>query len=340
VLQHPNALTSRKSRLLPFSVVTLTVYLISYVNGACYLKHTITTSMDAAQVWTATLVGAQPASQGLSCDNKKDDGKTYTVKDGRSYIIECGVDHFGGDLTAVDSATFESCMDVCDSTTGCLDVSWVSGSCYMKNTLTTASQSQNVWTGRLVTPSTPSASSTPVPTETPLDLTATQFTNNNPAGIRTTAEKNLFSLVISGPNPPVGLSTRLNFPTIPNNIYEITFDFYQDPSSANDAHHFIEIGDGWGYLATLYWTQAAGQNILSTPYYSQALSDGTGSKIDACENSRFQPKKSPVAGTWNTGTMILKSRASSGYFRRDFSGSNSVQWKNVYVRQMPSNYCG
>jgi predicted heme/steroid binding protein len=126
----------------------------SYVNGACYLKHTKSAELiTAGNVWTAELIGTQTSVKvdEFTCINGEANGKTYTATNGGKYKIECGIDYAGGDLLTVDSTTtFQTCMDACDATTGCIDVSWVWGSCYLKNELNTASELSHVWTGRQV----------------------------------------------------------------------------------------------------------------------------------------------------------------------------------------------
>lgn len=300
----------------------------SYVNGACYLKHTAITAMDAAQVWTATLINAQPYVPALSCDNNKDDGKTYTAKNGGSYMIMCSTDYFGGDLSSLQTSNFEACMDTCDSTKGCIDVSYSSGTCYMKNQLNTASAASWVWTGRLVT-------------EQPLDLTKTQVNSvNQPADTRTTSQTNLFTQTLSGTNPDYGISTMLWFPTIPNTIYEISFEYYQEATQGQS--YFLEVGDSRGYLATLGWKQnPVGGNVSKSPSYFQALGGSkVGLQLNTCWINKAQPQQAPAGGSWQSGTVVLYSRASMGYFRRDNYGLGTTQWRNVYARAQKSDYCG
>jgi predicted heme/steroid binding protein len=126
----------------------------SYVNGACYMKHTKSAELiTAGNVWTAELIGTQTSVKvdEFTCINGEANGKTYTATNGGKYKIECGIDYAGGDLLTVDSTTtFQTCMDACDATTGCIDVSWVWGSCYLKNEVNTASELSHVWTGRQI----------------------------------------------------------------------------------------------------------------------------------------------------------------------------------------------
>lgn len=132
----------------------------SYVNGACYLKRSKSALMEAGHVWTAEMIdptasttpaiptGSSVAEKELTCIDNKDDQQSYTATNGGTYIVECGVDYWGGDLQAVDSPTFAACMDACDSIDSCVDVSYVWGRCYLKSSATSSSPAGHVWTGR------------------------------------------------------------------------------------------------------------------------------------------------------------------------------------------------
>ncbi|KAF3042702.1 hypothetical protein E8E12_008323 [Didymella heteroderae] len=138
---------------------------VSYVNGACYLKRSKSVLIEAGHVWTAEAIdltstastsssiptSSPIAGMDLTCADGKDDKKTFTAANGGSFIVECGVDYGGNDLKAVDSTSFADCMNSCDSTDGCVDVSYVWGRCYMKNAATSSSQAGHVWTGRKTT---------------------------------------------------------------------------------------------------------------------------------------------------------------------------------------------
>jgi hypothetical protein len=277
-------------------------------------------------VWTAVRVDAQPFVYGLTCDNNKDDKKTYNAKNGGSYTVACGVDYWGGDLSSAQTSTFEACMDTCDTTAGCLDVSYSSGTCYMKSVLNTASTASWVWTGRKVT-------------EVPLDLTNTQiYSNYHPADTHITKEVNLFSQTMTGNDNSFAISTRLYFLTIPNTVYEISFEYYQE--AGRDQVSFIEVGDTQGYLATLAWYQSAqGTKVLGGPSYGNAIPSPAGRQLNTCWNNKIEPSIAPTSGTWQTGTVILYSRTTQGYFRRDQGGLGTQSWRNVYVRQKTNDFC-
>ena len=128
---------------------------VSYVNGACYLKNALNAVNDTGHVWTGIRVDALAASSRpatettatatastdatstpLSCDNKAIDGTEYTTPTGTTYDIICGKEYGGGDLRGVSAQTFEDCLAACDAEAACIDVSYVPGSCYMKQAIT------------------------------------------------------------------------------------------------------------------------------------------------------------------------------------------------------------
>ncbi|KAL1651838.1 hypothetical protein SLS61_005209 [Didymella pomorum] len=98
---------------------------------------------------------ARRATDELSCWDNHSDGKTFTAKNG-DWEIVCGKDYAGGDMGASSPGSFEECIKDCDSTPGCIDVSFAwPNSCYKKNKLTIALDNNSIWTARKkVTPST------------------------------------------------------------------------------------------------------------------------------------------------------------------------------------------
>jgi hypothetical protein len=48
------------------------------------------------------------------------------------------------------ASSFAACIDFCAGTPGCVDVSYVHGSCYMKNVLNIANSVSYVWSAKLV----------------------------------------------------------------------------------------------------------------------------------------------------------------------------------------------
>lgn len=95
-----------------------------------------------------SLAAAATASAALSCPDS--DGTYFTASSGVSYKVECGVDHVGGDMpnSPVWASTLDDCIAECDSTSGCVDVSWVPGTpgpCYLKSSVQSPSANSGVW---------------------------------------------------------------------------------------------------------------------------------------------------------------------------------------------------
>ncbi|KAF7195397.1 hypothetical protein HII31_03289 [Pseudocercospora fuligena] len=65
-------------------------------------------------------------------------GTSYTAPSGQDFIIECGIDHSGGDLRMVYVESLRECIEACDAWNGpqpCVDVSLSGSACYMKYVL-------------------------------------------------------------------------------------------------------------------------------------------------------------------------------------------------------------
>ncbi|KAH7121044.1 hypothetical protein B0J11DRAFT_404557, partial [Dendryphion nanum] len=144
---------------------------VSSSGSACYLKSSLTPVEYNDQVLGAVLVGtydatttkttglpsgasatkgAAPTSSGMQCPAAN--GTTFTGLCGSQYTIECGFDRGGGDsrFHTKDAYTLEDCINICDQTAGCVDVSWARGSpgaCYLKNAQNSPSYN-NIWGAR------------------------------------------------------------------------------------------------------------------------------------------------------------------------------------------------
>ncbi|KAL8964199.1 MAG: hypothetical protein Q9183_004623 [Haloplaca sp. 2 TL-2023] len=189
--------------------------------------------------------------------------------------------------------------------------------------------------------SVPAATPTTVPeTRIPIDLRGTQVNyRGDQEDIQVTKEANLFKVGLAQHVP--GVSTRIYFPVIPNELYEISFEYFQEESENNDGKYYMEIGDH-GYEAVNYWSQVPGTSVRQVPHYSAALSDGTGAEMDACFTATAVPKSAlPPNGVWNTGRVILKPRSAAGFFRWDVETANfkTLAWRNMYVTKLPSDFC-
>ncbi|KAJ9624958.1 hypothetical protein H2203_004909 [Taxawa tesnikishii (nom. ined.)] len=97
----------------------------------------------------------------LTCEDKKMNGTTYTAEHHGVYEILCGIDYRGGDMSSAVTPNFGSCIELCDATKGCVDVSYVAPSmaCYLKSHLTSLNVTSYVWTAKRIEVRAPGSSS-------------------------------------------------------------------------------------------------------------------------------------------------------------------------------------
>ena len=138
-------------------------------------------------------------------------------------------------------------------------------------------------------------------TKTPLDLTTSLLDNRNPdpRNTETRSEKNLVSVLHTGNGPYLGIATPIFFPVIANEIYELSFDYFQLVSPTNDGHYFVEVGDST-YHTVLHWTQYSD----NTAFHEQVAFQpgGRGAEMNTCSwMGKVQPQISPASEVWNTG---------------------------------------
>jgi hypothetical protein len=69
----------------------------------------------------------------LSCPAS--DQCIFTSSNSTIYLVECQVDHYGGDLGITQTDTVESCLEQCTKTPQCIAVSFDVYNCYMKSTI-------------------------------------------------------------------------------------------------------------------------------------------------------------------------------------------------------------
>lgn len=100
------------------------VYARTNVTVACYMKGSIGRNMTSPLLLGARLVVPAVVAD-VNCPD--DNGTVYTANSGATFVIECGIDHAGGDIGSVSVPTFTQCIAICDDISSCVDVS-LSGS--------------------------------------------------------------------------------------------------------------------------------------------------------------------------------------------------------------------
>lgn len=115
---------------------------------------------------------ASSASVDISCPASNN---TVVKSNGKTFTVECGIDHSGGDLTSLGVTSFQGCIDACAQNSQCVDVSLSGSSCYLKSTLGAAVSNSGIWGAKLSSTSTSSSSlSTSTPSSSPSLSTSTQ----------------------------------------------------------------------------------------------------------------------------------------------------------------------
>lgn len=126
---------------------TATCVAVSYVGSACYMKSEAIGPQSNSNVWGAVKkITSSSVTTGNTCPSA--DGTTVTEANGQSFNIHCGTDYLGGDLSSQMTDSFDSCLTLCESTIGCVALSWVGpapGWCYVKSQLSQPVSNNAVW---------------------------------------------------------------------------------------------------------------------------------------------------------------------------------------------------
>ena len=113
------------------------------------------------------LLTASTAAQGaVTCPGSN--STQYISSNGATFVIECGLDHAGGDLSSSSASSFQACIDICANNTQCVDVSYSGTVCYLKSVLKPAAVNGNVNAARLL----PAGSTTTTSTSAVVAATA------------------------------------------------------------------------------------------------------------------------------------------------------------------------
>ncbi|RMY67353.1 hypothetical protein D0863_07849 [Hortaea werneckii] len=153
----------------------------------CYQKYQANTPTRARGMLAARLIEASspsassPATSAPAMTTRPgatplcpaNNGFIYTTENGQEFIIECFIDHPGGNLDMVEmtgagNTWFAQCIETCATYPGCLDVSFSGAACYLKSTLNPPTSADGIRGARLrSSASTTSAVSSSMASETP-----------------------------------------------------------------------------------------------------------------------------------------------------------------------------
>jgi len=128
----------------------------SAVSSASGFSTASGTSAKAVASSTSSSATSTATSTAAVCPNS--DNTVYVDQtSGAKFLIECGIDHSGGDLKMVYVKDFASCIQTCAQTTGCVDVSLSGTACYMKKSVGSVVKSSGIKGAKLISSGTPSA---------------------------------------------------------------------------------------------------------------------------------------------------------------------------------------
>lgn len=155
---------------------------ISYVGGTCYLKSTLNPGVSNSAVTGASLQSSTGSSSSttssgatssatISCPGS--DGTTFRSSWGAQYVVACATDYNGGDLSSIQAASMDACLNTCSSTSSCIGASYANGFCYMKSTIGPGQSNGNVISAKLLNSgsSTTSSGSSSAPSSTTTSTT-------------------------------------------------------------------------------------------------------------------------------------------------------------------------
>ncbi|KAI7493155.1 carbohydrate esterase family 1 protein, partial [Hortaea werneckii] len=136
------------------------------------------TSSSSVTTTSSSSASASASATGTSCPQAN--GTTVTV-DGQDFVVECGWDHAGGDISSEYVDSFYQCISICVATPSCILITFRANLCSLKSLVGDAVQGE-VSGAILVSVMSPSSSSTSVASST----VSTTLTSR-PAGAQFTA---------------------------------------------------------------------------------------------------------------------------------------------------------
>ncbi|PSK56541.1 hypothetical protein B9Z65_6165 [Elsinoe australis] len=112
-------------------------------------RKTSKTSKVVASTTASTSSGSAPSFSPKSVTCPADNGNLYTAANNRQYVVECGVDHAGGNIGIAYVSSFQECIERCAANAKCVTVSLSGAACYLKDNVGMA-MDNTVWGAREV----------------------------------------------------------------------------------------------------------------------------------------------------------------------------------------------
>jgi poly(3-hydroxybutyrate) depolymerase len=144
----------------------------SSVSSSSSISSAVPSASSTSSASSSVPLSTAPSTSALSCPASNNLIYTYAAS-GAQFVIECGIDHSGGDMSSLSVKNFEGCIAACATTTGCVDVSLSGSACYLKKTLGGAVNNGGILGARFIgIASTTSSSSLASPLSSPTSLSS------------------------------------------------------------------------------------------------------------------------------------------------------------------------
>ncbi|KAK1749886.1 glyoxal oxidase [Echria macrotheca] len=127
---------------------------------------------------TPTSPTSTPAATPTVVACPESNGTTYTSVNGKTFLLECYVDHLMGDMAMQYTNSYALCIEACSLTAGCISFAWVPGApgpCYMKSSTGAPNTNAGVWGAKIVDFG---SSSSSIPTTTPTTITSSSTSSS------------------------------------------------------------------------------------------------------------------------------------------------------------------
>ncbi|KAK0636226.1 WSC domain-containing protein [Bombardia bombarda] len=122
------------------------------------------TTAATSTISTSTISTSSAATPSVTVTCPSEDGQIYTAVNGKTFQLECYIDHAQGDLALTYVSSYALCAEACSTTATCQAFAWVPGvesPCYMKSSIGAPNANSGVWGAKLVAlPASSSTSST------------------------------------------------------------------------------------------------------------------------------------------------------------------------------------
>ena len=91
-----------------------------------------TTPTSSSSLSTTSASTPTSTSSALRCPGSN--STTYT-NNGKSFLIQCGIDYSGGNIDTLDASNLTYCINSCATTDKCIGATFLGAACYLKSTL-------------------------------------------------------------------------------------------------------------------------------------------------------------------------------------------------------------